>query len=318
MSPRLLTTAALAGAIAGMLPTWAADSQLLNLMMPDAKVLAGVNVDQAKTSSFGQYVLSQVQSQTSSGLQQLTALTGFDPTRDVHELLAATNGGADSHSGLVAARGSFDGSKFATLATAQGGKIETYAGVTILEDPKGEYGVAFLSSAVAVAGDIANVKGAIDRQKSPTSLPAAVMVQVNNWSLTQDAWAISTVPPSSLQPGPGAIPIPGVGPGNKGGAFQSIQNASGGVKFGNNVVVTAQVQAGNAQDATNLGDTLKLLASMALLQAKGDANVTALANSLNVSTSDAVLNVSITLPQNMLQEMTKPKAAVHRPAEKKL
>jgi hypothetical protein len=317
MSPRLLTTAALAGALAGMLPAWAADSQLLNLMMPDAKVLAGVNVDQAKNSPFGQYVLSQVQTQTSSGLQQLTALTGFDPTRDVHELLAATNGGSDSHSGLVAATGSFDAAKFTALATAQGGKIETYAGVTILEDPKGEYGVAFLSSAIAVAGDIANVKGAIDRQNTPTSLPTAVMGQVNKWSGSQDAWAISTVPPSSLAPAPGAIPIPGVGPGNQSGAFQSIQNASGGVKFGTNVVVSAQVQAGNAQDASNLGDTLKLLASMALLQAKGDATVTALANSLNVSTSGAVLNVSISLPQEMLQEMAKPKPAVHRRAEKK-
>jgi hypothetical protein len=317
MNARLLTTATLASVFAGMLPAWAAaDSQLLNLIMPDAKVLAGVNVDQAKASPFGQYVLSQVQSQTTGGLQELTALTGFDPTRDVHELLAATNGGADSHSGLVAARGAFDAGRITTLATAHGGTVEMYGGVSILEDPKQEYGVAFLNSTYVVAGDLANVKGAIDRQKTQSSLPKDVASLVNNLSTNQDAWAISTVSPSSLHPGPGAIPIPGVGPaGAKNNVFQTIQSASGGVKFGTNIVVTAQVLADNAQDATNLGDTLKLLASMAQLQAKGDPTVTALAQSLTVSTSGSTLNVSISLPDEMLQNIIK---QMHRamPAKK--
>ncbi|PWT91332.1 MAG: hypothetical protein C5B56_03990 [Proteobacteria bacterium] len=320
MNATLLTTATLASVLAGMLPAKAADPLLLNLMMPDAKVLAGVNVDQAKNSTFGQYVLSQVQSQTTSGLQQLTSLTGFDPTRDVHELLAATNGGSNNHSGLVAATGTFDGGKFAALATLHGGKVETYGGASILEDPKQQYGVAFLSSTIVVAGDLANVKAAIDRQTTPQPLPKAIIDQVNKWSGTEDAWAISTVPPSSLNPGPGAIPIPGVGQqSGQNSAFQAIQSAGGGVKFGANVVVTAQVQADTAQNATNLGDTLKLLASMAQLQAKGDATVTALANSLNVSTSGTTLNVTVSLPQDMLQNLVKPHAAaVHRhPAEKK-
>jgi hypothetical protein len=317
MNARLLTTATLAGVIAGMLPAWAADTQLLNLMMPDAKVLAGVNVEQAKNSPFGLYVLSQVQSQTSSGLQELTALTGFDPTRDVHELLAAANGNGNNHAGLVAATGTFHPENFATLATQHGGKVETYAGATILEDPKQQYGVAFLGSSIAVAGDLANVKAAIDRQKGPSQLPSSIQGQIAEWSGKEDAWAISTVSPSSLQPGAGAIPIPGVGQSGQGNnVFQTIQSAAGGVKFGNLIVVNATVQADNPQDATNLGDTLKLLASMAQLQAKGDATVTALANSLNVSTSGPTLTVSISLPQQMLQDMVKQQsAAQHHRAE---
>jgi hypothetical protein len=305
MNARLLTTATLASVFAGMLPAWAADPQLLNLIMPDAKVLAGVNVDTAKNSPFGVYVLSQVKSQTTGGLQELTALTGFDPTRDVHELLAASNGGANSHSGLVAASGVFDAARITALATQHGGTVELYGGASILEDPKQEYGVAFLNGSLVVAGDLANVKGAIDRQKSPAPLPAAVIAQVNKWSGSEDAWAISTVSPASLQPGPGAIPIPGVGPGAQNSAFQSVQSAAGGVKFGANIVVNAQVQADTAQNATNLGDTVKLLASMAQLQAKGDPTVTALAQSLTVSTNGSTLNVSVSLPDEMLQKMIK-------------
>jgi hypothetical protein len=55
---------------------------------------------------------------------------------------------------------------------------------------------------------------------------------------------------------------------------------------------------------------------MAQLQAKGDATVTALANSLNVSTSGSILTVSISLPQQMLQDMVKQQsAAQHHRAE---
>src|SRR5436309_2556129 len=45
--------------------TYAADPQLLNLLAPDAKVVAGVNVEQAKGTQFGQYLLSQLQTHDS-------------------------------------------------------------------------------------------------------------------------------------------------------------------------------------------------------------------------------------------------------------
>src|SRR3954470_6662998 len=114
MNARFLTTATLAFSFAGILPAKAADSQLLSLVMPDAKVLAGVNVDQAKTTPMGQYVLGQIQAQGgTTHLQQLYALTGFDPTRDVHEVLVATNGTGKEQTGLFLARGNFDPARIA-------------------------------------------------------------------------------------------------------------------------------------------------------------------------------------------------------------
>jgi hypothetical protein len=300
MNARYLTTATLLSVFTGVMPAQAADSQLLNLVMPDAKVLAGVNVDQAKTSPFGQYVLSQMQLQDSH-LKELTALTGFDPTRDVHELLVASNGSAGQQTGLAVARGNFDPSRINALALTKGGAVsEVYKGVTIVEDSKQKSGFAFLNATIVAAGDVANVKAAIDRQNSLSTLPAPVGIQVNQWSTTQDAWAIVTVPPSSLHPATGMPAIPGVGPGNGNNAFQSVQQAAGGVKFGTNVVVSAQATALTAQDATNLGDTLKLLASLAQMQANGDPKVLALSQSLTVNTSGNVLNVSVSLPQDQL------------------
>src|SRR5436189_4662072 len=109
MNARILTTASLAAVFSAVLPARAADSQLVALLMPDAKVVAGINVDQAKATPFGQYVLSQMQATQDKKLQEFITSTGFDPSRDVHELLMASNStGPESHSGLLVARGLFD------------------------------------------------------------------------------------------------------------------------------------------------------------------------------------------------------------------
>src|SRR5579871_3341557 len=145
MKPPILNAAMLAAVCAGWLP--AADAGLLNLVMPDAKVLAGINVDQAKTTPFGIYMLSQIQAQGAQHLQQVAALTGFDPTQNLHELLIASNGAPGSHTGLVLARGNFDANKIQSAAVAGGGTTTTYNGVTLILDPKQMHAVAFPDAA---------------------------------------------------------------------------------------------------------------------------------------------------------------------------
>jgi hypothetical protein len=314
MNVRILIPATLAVVFTGVLPAKAADPQLLNLVMPDVGVLAGVNVDQAKTTPFGQYVLSLMQA-PDKHLQELTAQTGFDPRTDVHELLVATSATPGKHTGLLLARGSFDPKRITDLATQHEAVTENYKGVTIIKDPKATNGVAFLNASYVIAGDLASVKAAIDRQSAPSVLPAAVSVQVSQWSMSQDAWVVSAVPPSSLAPPAGAPNLPGVGAGQN-NAFNSVQSAAGGVKFGTNVEVKAQAQADTAQNATSMADALKLLANLALMQANNNPAAKALLQSLMVSAAGNVLNVSVSLPEDQLQELIKPKAVVRRQLKK--
>jgi len=304
MKAQLLSTATLLTIFTGALP--AADPQLLNLVMPDAKVLAGVNVEQAKGTLFGQYVLNQIQS-ADHDMQTVVALTGFDPTRDVRETLVASNGAPNS--GLALARGNFDVARLSAAANLKGAVSENYNGVTILEEPKQTHGLAFLDSTTAIGGDIASVKGAIDRLKIPQPLPSAVTVQINQLSNTQDAWVLSTVAPSSLAPPQknaqttaqtkdaqhGQIPP----------VFQTVQSAYGGVKFGNNVVFTGQAQTDTAQNATSLGDVIKLLISLAQMNAAQNQQAAALAQAVQVSASGNTLNVSLSLPEDQFQQLAK-------------
>jgi hypothetical protein len=312
MNARLLTTATLTFVlISGVLPAKAADPQLLGLVMPDAKVLAGVNVDQAKATPFGQYVLSQMQT-PNAGMDKLKELTGFDPTRDVREVLMASNGGANDKVGLVLARGMFDPAKIAAAATAEKAITETYKGVTIIQDPKATHGIAFLDSTIVVAGDLASVKGAIDRRTVAAPLPAAIAVQVNQWSTAQDAWAISTVPLATLHPQVRPATPPNTPPGlnpilNGQGAFQSIQRAAAGVRFGALIVVTAEAQADTAQNAQSMSDALKLLASLAQMQASNDPVAASLLQSLQITASGNMLNLSVSLANDKLQDVVRPR-----------
>jgi hypothetical protein len=299
MKAQLLSTATFLTVFTAALP--AADPQLLNLVMPDAKVLAGVNVEQAKGTLFGQYVLTQIQS-GDHGMQAVIALTGFDPTRDVRETLVASNGAPNS--GLALARGNFDIAKLTAAANLHGAVSENYNGATILEEPKLTHGLAFLDATTVIGGDIASVKGAIDRQKNPQPLPSAVTVQINQLGLTQDAWVLCTVPPSALAPPLNAqtkdAPAGQIPP-----VFQTVQSANGGVKFGNNVVFTGQAQADTAQNATSLGDVIKLLISLAQMNAGQNQQAAALAKAVQVSASGNTLNVSLSLPEDQFQQLVK-------------
>jgi hypothetical protein len=230
-------------------------------------------------------------------------LTGFDPTRDLHEILAASDA-TGGHTGLALARGNFDVAKITAAAALGGALTETYTGVTIIEDPKQMGGAAFLDATLVVAGDIPSVKAAIDRQHTGQSLSSSVVTLVNQWSGTEDAWVVTTVPPYTLAPPSGVPTVPGLGA-NAQGIFQKILGAGAGVKFGATVVTTVQATADNAQDATTLVQTLQLLVNIAQMQTgtNPNPNLTALLQGLSISAKDTLLNIVVSLPEAQLQQL---------------
>lgn len=314
MKARILTTATLATVFAGALP--AVDQHLLGLVMPDAKVLAGVNVASAKNSPFGQYVLGQL-APNNQELQRMAALTGFDPTQDLIELLAASNATPGAHAGLALATGTFNTSAIMSAATMAGATTQTYHGVNIIVDPNAKVpsGIAFLGSTIAIAGDLADVKAAIDRQSAPSKIDSGLAGTASNLSANQDAWVVSIVGPPAISMPQGAPTVPGAPAGAlPATALKEIVSGNAGVKFGTNVLVTAQAQADNAQDATNLAGMLQLLANMAQLQADKNPEAAALAKNLTVSSSGVNVNVTFSLPEDQLQKLAShPTPAARRP-----
>ncbi len=220
----------------------ASDPQLLKLVMPDAKVVSGVDIDKVMLTPFGRFFLNQLPA-PDSGFQEFVTATGFDPRRDIHEILMASPGDPGKKSGLLLVRGDFDTARIMGLAKAMGQVAQNYNGVDILAGGGGKtkaisQALAFLSNSIAIAGDVDSVRGAIDRRTSGSGVSdAGLSSKVASTSVTQDAWVVSIVPISSLA---GAVPNKNVSGALQGDLIKGIQQSSGGVRFGSMIEISGE------------------------------------------------------------------------------
>ena len=109
----------------------AADHSLLDLVMPDARMVSGINIERALASSIGQLFVSQMQS-SDPGLQKFIRETGIDPRRDLKEILIASPAVGRNSQMLVLFRGQFDPLKILALARKQGAVVRQYKGVPVM------------------------------------------------------------------------------------------------------------------------------------------------------------------------------------------
>ena len=297
----------------------AVDTVLLNLVMPDAKILSGIQVDQSVASPFGQYLLTQIQA-GDAGFQKFILATGFDPRRDLNQVLAATNsdGTSASPSVLALGRGTFVPSQILAAAIAEGGVITTYRGFSIIAPPAaGQSSAAagantagsstamvFLDGTTAAAGDIASVQGAIDRYLAPTTYSTPLGQKAQAVSVTNQAWFATTTPLSVFLGGKlGGTGLNGVGQNN---LLQSVLQASGGVNFGSNAVtVTGDAVTATAQNAQALVDVLKFLVSMI---PSSDPKVASIASGATFTVNGSTAHLSLSLAEQQIEQLFMPEA----------
>lgn len=336
-------TLALAGATTA---ASGADPRLLNFVMPNASMLAGANVAVAETTPFGQYVVNQMTSSLSEQLNSFTAATGFDPKKDITEILAATTqpaAGATKATGLILALGNFDVPKFTAAIAANSPKwvVQTYKGATLIAGDQSDSSaaVAFPSGSIAIAGDSASVKAALDRSGSANAIDPALLARAQSLSSTNDAWTVTSVSALTLIPGldlgnlGGPAPSGAQGQGaasplaGMGALFSSIQSSSGGVKFGNTVEVKAQAMTNDPTKAKSLTDILTgLVGLMAMSAAQTPAGQKSAAPStgalfvqllqgLKVTTDGPAINLALSVPETQLEALLNSmKAAAAKPA----
>ncbi|HEY4086853.1 MAG TPA: hypothetical protein VGM43_12990 [Bryobacteraceae bacterium] len=304
-----------------------ADPRLMNLVMPDASTLAGVNVTNAEITPFGQYVLNQLTLSANDRLQQFITATGFDPRHDVTEILAATSGSLDKPNGLVMALGTFNVDQLTAALTAKssGASTQDYNGAKLVlgaAENQHQEAIGFMGNSVAILGDVDSVKAAIDRSSDANSINPALATQVQNLSLNNDAWAVTTNSITALMPGlsgaPGAAAAGGAaGLSQMAQMFKGIVGSNGGIKFGDMVVITGQAVTVDAPTAKSLADVVQAIASIAAMAGAGnDPNVAALAQlmqGLKVTADGVNVNITLSVPEAQLEavinQMKKPHTA---------
>ncbi len=284
----------------------AADPALLQMVPPTARLVAGMQVDQGKQSAFGRYVLARLGASENKA-KELMADTGFDPRRDVSELLFASEGpvtGGATNGGLILARGAFDPARIAAAVRAKGGVATSFQGVDVLSgaNAKEPWALAFLDNTTALVGDVASVKAAVTQHAAGTPAGADLTAKVGLLSANHDFWFLTLAPMSDFA---ASMPDSGLGGAMQNGKmFQAITQASGGVRFGDNVVVTADAVTRSDKDAQALVDVVHFLASMVQSNQQQDPTAQQMAALLGllVLKADAnVMHLSLSVPESQLE-----------------
>jgi hypothetical protein len=231
----------------------AADPALLNLVMPGAKIFAGVNVERILASPIGKEIDSKIR-EGAPQFQEILNQTGFDPRRDLKEILIAATAEGQNGPSLILVRGLFDGAKLAAYVVSSGQTPLLYEGVPILSNPAQKSGsAALLDNGIVVAGELDQVRAAIHRRNHGTVLPAEVISRIAALSERYDIWFQSSV---SVMPASTKISDPRFQ--QAGDLIKSIQQLSGGVKFSSGVDVAAEVVTHNEKEASNILGAMQL------------------------------------------------------------
>lgn len=283
---------------------YAADPQLMGLVMPEAKLVGGINVVEAKSTPFGQFILNRM-GVGDKGFEELITATGFDPRRDLTEIVLASTGEPGSSRGVLLARGAFDVTRIAALMRGAGKTPEIYKGVEIIGGKQEAHVLAFLDGGTAVAGDMESVKAAIDRRARPTRLDAAVTHKIDELSASQHIWGITTAPLAnfSLQ-----APDPKVGGILEGDLFKTIDRASAGLRFGETVQLNAEAAARTEKDAAALADALKFLANLAGMQSQKNRsmNLSGLLASMKLTSESNLVKLALEMPETDFENLIMP------------
>jgi len=294
---------------------FAVDPQLMNLVMPDAKILAGANMTTTISSPLGQFLLTKIAS-SGNAPQGVFGSLGFNPLQDVTEILAASPANQSQPGGLILARGTFPVDSITALVTSQGAgskwQLSTYGGATLITltgtKAKVPIAVAFLGNSIAILGDLTSVKAAIDRSTAANSIDPALALTVNQLSGSEDEWLVSSASVASLLPSnvsaPSSGPLAQVLP-----VLQSIQSFNGGIKFGDNVALTGEITENSPQNATALNAVIKLAMIMLGSVSSNNSGNQQLANllqvlqQLQVTTDGANVNLALSIPESQIESL---------------
>ena len=291
--PILLISASIAGAV---------DPGLLDQAMPEAKVFVGINFAAISTSPLGQMVLAQSEA-GSAQIKALKQTLGFDPLKDMREILIASTGEAKDSRGLLLLRGTFP--KIEVLATAAGTPIQSYNGVPVLsmKQQASLIMLALLDPSTIAVGDQQTVQAAIDRHGVNTGLDSRLVARVQEMSRQYDFWLVGKVPEGALP----AASAPGQQFGGllQGDIAKSVVEFGGGVKLGPELTIVGEAVTKTEKDATALADVLKFFIGMAQMSAQKDpkaANSMAFLEKLDLRAEGNVAKMSLTIPAADLQK----------------
>ena len=223
----------------------------------------------------------------------LEAETGINIETDVDRVVAAMSGVGGAPP-LLVVRGRFDTARIEAAIRSKGGTVEEYGGQRLIsiESDGHKFGLAFVEPGLAVAGEPATVRRAIDTKASGNSITnnADVMRFVNDFG-SANAWGVAKfdaltngtlVPPELHQQLP---PVTWVA-------------ASGRIGVGVDAMVRAETR--DEMAANNLRDVIRGFVALARMQTSQHPQFADLVNSIELGGQGTTVSLSFSVPGSLL------------------
>jgi hypothetical protein len=257
----------------------AADATLTDLFPAGTKVVFGINVRKVAASPLAQAGLTQAKAQVQAQAAaadwlKIASLAGFDPLRDIDEVLLATNGEGPNPPSLIVATGRFDVARL-----AQGAR--RYLDVPLLGgDNPTDAVVALLNPSTALAGDRPTVLATLDHLGNGAQIDPALAQRIAAARARYDIWGLGDRPEGFVAPAPQAS------------GLESIDRFQFGVSLSHGLELGAEVHARSPKDAEQIGAMLGML--QAMVKAK---QPTAGSAKFDVHAEDGTFQLAMTIPE---------------------
>ena len=231
-----------------------------------------------------------ISQQRMSELDDFAKKTGFDPRKDVQELLAASDG-SDT---VVLARGAFQ------VQPPPGFRKSVYKAVTIYSQQDGAF--AILDRSTAVAGVERAVRKAIDQKQSGATGAKPLLDRARALPAGGQIWYVANgwgTLPDRLGSAPGNLS-------NMGRLFQSIQSATATVDLRSGVAASAQGECRTEQDAKNLGDAARGMVGLGRLSVpENQPQMLRVFDGIKVDQQQRTISVNVQIPPDLLDQLIK-------------
>lgn len=261
------------------------DPVLAQLVPADAVSIFGARMDQIKSTPLYQKLIAQ---KKLPQLDQFASETGFDPRRDVRDLLVASNG-KDT---VALARGTFH------LGNVHGVHKSDYKGYTVYSHE--DNGYSLLDSSTAVAGTLPGLHAALDQYKSGNRGAAALLARALSIPGQYQVWAVSAggadfIARNMPQSGNAA---------NFSKIFRSLENTMFEADLRNGLDAMAQGNCRTERDAKDLGDAARGLVGFGRLSVpENQPELLKLWDGIHVDQKQKNIAITAKIAQDLLDKL---------------
>ncbi len=269
----------------------AADGPFPGYLPPETQALIGVRLHALTSSPLFRDAASQAVT-AGSDWMAVASMIGFDPLKDIDEILIASASDRPNGPALLVVRGRFDVARFSKGANH-------YHGVPLLgTGSKTSQGlIALLDGSTALAGDAALVHAAIDRRGSASAVSGELAERAQALRERYDIWGIGTVPKDAAA---NMAQAPGL---------DAVDRFEFGLILSNGIELSAELHARTQKDLEKLAATVQLFKAMTAGQPGQPSSGVKFESSM----AGDSLKLSVAVPEATLRKAMQSRQAIRRP-----